>query len=86
MINLDERRAYYEGARSRGELVRLVQLPIGRRYLDANGTVLTRTFKVSGGAAERLVLSELPCSSHEGIIGFPWETCPVCADAMIHGG
>ena len=81
MINLDERRAYYEGARSRGELVRLVQLPIGRRYLDANGTVLTRTFKVSGGVAERLVLSELPCLNHKSVVGFPWEACPICENS-----
>lgn len=69
----------HERARRDGNLVHLVQVPLGRRYLDRLGQVLTRTFKVRGEVAERLVLPELPCRHHLEVLIFPWEACPECA-------
>jgi hypothetical protein len=69
----------YEAAKGRGELLKLVRVPMGRRYLDRLGMVHTRSFKVHGDLAERLVLPEMPCPHHASSLHFPWEACPECA-------
>lgn len=69
----------YERAREAGSLAKLVQVPMGRRYLDRLGTVCKRTFRVAGAVADRLVLPELPCQHHPEELIFPWEACPECA-------
>ena len=80
-MSIEQLLEQYEQALKRGELVRLVQVPMGRRYLDRLGAVQTRTFRVSGSVAERLVLPEMPCPNHPSTLGFPWEACPVCENS-----
>lgn len=72
----------YDQAKDAGELVRLVQVAMHRRYVDEDGSMHTRVFKVTGKVAERRVLAETCCPNHRHVFGFSWESaCPVCENS-----